>query len=394
MGQGSKSIQNEINQQVGINGRIDRDASGNLVNTKEYQSYIAAYNAMIDKQEEFRKAGILAGESEQKQLSSMAEKTAYARKQFEKLSDASAKFAAKIKQEDIKKLSQNFDMDNQDTVEAAMKQFVLNDPDLTNAQKKMIEDTWEFKNVQDGATYSMKKGTDQIVKMGVEMDRGTRQIGKYAIETTKYANNFDKFMSSLKNKWQELLRYLATFGSFYQVINMLKQGIQYVREIDSALVELRKVTDETEESYDRFLQTASKTGAKIGSTISDYTRATATFAKLGYSIDMASEMGEAAIIYQNVGDGIESADAAAESIISTIKGFGLQASDAMSIVDKFNQVGNEFSITSKGIGDALQRSASALAEGNNTLDESIGLITAANSVVQDPETVGKAMCRR
>ena len=120
-------------------------------------------------------------------------------------------------------------------------------------------------------------------------------------------------------------------------------------------------------------------------------RATATFAKLGYSIDMASEMAEAAIIYQNVGDGIESADAAAESIISTMKGFGLQASDAMSIVDKFNQVGNEFSITSKGIGDALQRSASALAEGNNTLDESIGLITAANSVVQDPETVGTAL---
>ena len=52
---------------------------------------------------------------------------------------------------------------------------------------------------------------------------------------------------------------------------------------------------------------------------------------------------------------------------------------------------NNFAITSAGIGEALKRSASALYEGGNTIDESIGLITAANSVVQDPEQVGKLL---
>ena len=42
---------------------------------------------------------------------------------------------------------------------------------------------------------------------------------------------------------------------------------------------------------------------------------------------------------------------------------------------------NRFAITSQGIGEALRLSASALSEGGNTLDESIGLITAANEVV-------------
>lgn len=37
------------------------------------------------------------------------------------------------------------------------------------------------------------------------------------------------------------------------------------------------------------------------------------------------------------------------------------------------------------------RSASAMSEAGNTIDESIGLITAANSVVQNPESVGTAM---
>lgn len=53
--------------------------------------------------------------------------------------------------------------------------------------------------------------------------------------------------------------------------------------------------------------------------------------------------------------------------------------------------GNRFAITSQGVGVALQKSASALAYANNTIDESIGLIVAANATVQDPEIVGTAI---
>ena len=52
---------------------------------------------------------------------------------------------------------------------------------------------------------------------------------------------------------------------------------------------------------------------------------------------------------------------------------------------------NNFSITSKGLGDALVRSASALSAAGNTIDESIALVTAANRVAQDPIKVGTAM---
>ena len=60
------------------------------------------------------------------------------------------------------------------------------------------------------------------------------------------------------------------------------------------------------------------------------------------------------------------------------------------IVNESNSL-NNFAITSAGIGEALQRSASALHAGGNTIDESIALVTAANSVVQNPEQVGTAL---
>lgn len=52
---------------------------------------------------------------------------------------------------------------------------------------------------------------------------------------------------------------------------------------------------------------------------------------------------------------------------------------------------NNFAISSTGIGEALKRSASALYEGGNSINESIALVTAANSVIQNPENVGTAL---
>lgn len=176
-----------------------------------------------------------------------------------------------------------------------------------------------------------------------------------------------------------------------KVYQALKQMVTAVIEVDTAMTELRKVTNETEEVYSKFLDTAVTRAKQMGATVADTVSASADFARLGYTLDEAASLADAAIVYKNVGDGISDINEASESIISTMKAFGVAAEDAMFIVDKFNEVGNNFAISSKGVGDALLRSASALAAGNNTLDESIALITAANSSVQDADVVGTTL---
>ena len=52
---------------------------------------------------------------------------------------------------------------------------------------------------------------------------------------------------------------------------------------------------------------------------------------------------------------------------------------------------NRFAIDSKGVGDALMRSASAMAMAGNTMHEAVGLAAAGNTVVQNPEKVGTAL---
>lgn len=48
---------------------------------------------------------------------------------------------------------------------------------------------------------------------------------------------------------------------------------------------------------------------------------------------------------------------------------------------KVTKCGNNYAISSAGLGEAMQRSAAALSLAGNTLDESLALVTAANEVV-------------
>lgn len=293
--------------------------------------------------------------------------------------------------DDIKTNKINFidagQMATEDSIFSNMQSFIkIDDMKSWEGQAKVIRNASQE---IVGLSRNYRTADDVLKTVTITYDRLTGTLKQSTGVVRTVQSKWEEFAGRLSNKFKELAAYALSFMSFYDAIRVVRQGITYVQEIDDALVELKKVTNETEEAYAKFLQTASKTAGQIGSTVSEFTNATADFARLGYSLEDSAQLAEAASIYKNVGDGIDSIDQASESIISTMKAFNIEAENAMGIVDRFNEVGNNFAISSTGIGEALQRSASALYEAGNTLDESIGLITAANSVVQNPEQVGK-----
>ena len=218
-----------------------------------------------------------------------------------------------------------------------------------------------------------------------------QQVRQFTIDTRVAGKASKSFGTQIEELAAKFTAAISAITIFTLLRRYISEMIDNVRMVDSSLTELRKVTDGTEVVYDRFLDNASEKAKELNSTLTDVIDSTANFARLGHDIPLASSLAEAAIIYNNVGDEVKSIDDASQSIISTMQAFSIETSNAMSVVDKFNAVGNSFAISSGGIGEALQRSASSLAAANNTLSESIALIATANTVVQNPEVVGTAL---
>lgn len=249
-------------------------------------------------------------------------------------------------------------------------------------QLRMLDDLdGKFKESKINASAAQRQ-FDEIAA-SVKKDSSTiRSAGEATL-------SFGDRVSNLANKFTS---WLSVSVIVMRVMQSLRAMVNVVIEVDTAMTELKKVTDETDAVYADFLEKTGARAREYGATVTDIVSATADFARLGYGIEDASTLADTAIVYKNVGDGIANINEASESIISTMQAFRIEASNAMSIVDKFNAVGNNFAISSKGVGDALMRSASSMQAAGNTIDETIALAAAANTVVQDPDKVGKLSC--
>ena len=271
--------------------------------------------------------------------------------------------------------------------------------------EKMARIAKEISNEMPGSTIAIGQFNEKTKQLPYVIETADGEVKTFIMTMEKLGGVVTselKTIDKAKTGWEEfgdsfgglgksILKYGASLVGVHDFVRYLRQGFNEVLEIDTAMTELKKVTEETDVAYSNFLESAYKSAQKIGSTMKDFTQATADFARLGYGLEDASMLAEAANVYMNVGDGIEDVGTASESIISTMKAFNVEAKDAIGIVDRFNEVGNNFAIDSVGIGDALQRSAAALAEAGNSIDESIALVTGANTVVQNPEQVGELL---
>lgn len=152
------------------------------------------------------------------------------------------------------------------------------------------------------------------------------------------------FFDTLKNSgFHQLAAQMAGMFGFYDVINVIKQAASTVTELNTQITELAKVSEQSSKQIYADFDSYADIAKEVRGTISDTIAATADWSKNGYSIPDAKPLAEISQLYKNVGDGID-IDAANESLISTLKGFQLEADQAEHIVDVFNEV-------SKNIGE-------------------------------------------
>ena len=306
------------------------------------REYVAEYNNLIKTQQQYIKDGSINSTKVQDNLKvqtagvkrlGIEAMAAYKKtKQLQEWSDSSEASTYTNAMGQTYQLGGSKDWGNQPIDRTAMLQYAKEVLGADLASVKLNTTTGKLTGV-------LRKNNYVVGRMAMEYDDATGKMHLYQEKEEESLSGMPAFMHGLKAKSKAIAQYIVSMTSIYRVLGEIRKGIQYIREIDKALTELKKVTDKTDETYQKFLKTASKTADELGSTISQVTEATATFAKLGYTMEMATEMAEAAIVYKNVGDGIASTEDAADSIISTLKGFKLEASETMRIVDRFNEVG-------------------------------------------------------
>lgn len=212
----------------------------------------------------------------------------------------------------------------------------------------------------------------QIVNAEIEAGRGGKSM-------------FD----AIKEKaWYGVASAIGTYFGFNDLIRYGKEGVSIVRQLDTALTEMRKVSNKSVQSLKKYQDTTFDTADAVGTTAKQIQNSTADWMRLGESMDTAAKSAKDANILLNVSE-FEGIDEATESLVSMSQAY--KDLDKMDIIDVLNNIGNNYSISTDGLATALKDSASALVTANNDLNEAVSLTTAGNAITQDPSKVGAGL---
>ena len=221
----------------------------------------------------------------------------------------------------------------------------------------------------------------ELKKKYAELRAESKKLG---LESKNLLDMFEKLFG-------QHLSTMITMAALHQMQNGLHVVYQNVVEIDTAMTELRKVSEYTGKSLEEYMGRAAEQAQKLGVSISDYVNSTADWKRLGYSDEDAENLATYSTLLRNVGDGIDDVNTSSSYLISTLQGFGLLADQAEDVVNKIDAVANTQPVTANDLGEILTRSSAAMSAANNTLEETIALGTAANAVIQDADTVGTTL---
>lgn len=376
---GDKEVNKATDKKIQISGVAKSDKFvGSVEVSNALVKLNAAYDALIAKQKEFK--GINPTEEQKEEFANLTNQYNQAYEALNKLIIASRNLEKqKIWGKSVSELS----VKPTEDLKASLTEAI-------NASVKGKVKIGEFDAVLKQLNYSVRDGNGSWINFKAQLDStGTKIVGLNS-KLKRTDGLFKTLFSGSLDKFKQALTRFTGFDLFYKGVNEIRKGVQSVTEIDSALTELKKVTDETDETYARFLKTMSKTGAEVGATVSNLTNMAANWARLGYSIEEAGELAKSTAVLLNVSE-FTSADDASEALISTMQAYGYAAEDSMHVVDVLNEVGNNFAVSSDGLATALQTSASALMSAGNDLNQSVALVAAANKVLQDPSQVGAAL---
>ena len=169
------------------------------------------------------------------------------------------------------------------------------------------------------------------------------------------------------------------------MVNSLKDAVSTIKEVDSELANIEKVSGMSESELRKLEESAYDVASAYGVAVQDYLSAVATFSKAGYD-DLAPMLGELAVKTQLVGD--VNAEMASKMLLAVDAAYEMKGSQEQltNVLDKMNYVENNYSTSIEKLTEGMPIVASTASQANMSIEELIATLGTITAVTQESGT--------
>lgn len=282
-----------------------------------------------------------------------------------------------------------------DVATKALKQStkgMLTESDRTitvNKMRKWLEDnsraTKEYGEEINDLIDQMKKANTILDKQNImeKFNKATSEAGARGLTGRDW-------FGSLKETFSHISQ---IFGS-YSIVDMIQDGgrqmIQYSRDVDTAMTNLRMATGVTKDEAKDLMGTYSQMGDELSALSTEVSAATTEWMKQGQSIEESNELAKSSIVLSKIGE-ISSEDST-QYLTAALKGYQMSTDMAMDVVDKISTVDMASATSVNGLAEGMSKVASAARLVNVDFDTLLGYLAAIGETTQqDMSSVGNAL---
>jgi len=191
---------------------------------------------------------------------------------------------------------------------------------------------------------------------------------------TRSLDDFDKRVQSSAEPLGNLADSILKVDAAVVAIGatMLAFSVGEAIRFESAQLDLQKVLGESEGSVDLYKDTIKDLSLEYGVLATDTTASVAEFKQANFTIEESLQLVEGALIAVQISE-LDAAESS-ELLKTTLKGFGIEAKDVVSVLDTWNQASNNFNTNTREIATGLSELAPIADQVGLSLDETAALL--------------------
>lgn len=260
---------------------------------------------------------------------------------------------------------------------------------ITSREKEALYDALQI----------MKQQLNVLIEEGNQLRTNSRLRGSdiKAIEEN-YRKNKDLMMARVANKdhgarnvW-EMMGYdikrsfsrVFDYGIALRAMNQLqmkmREVVQITIQLDKAMTNLRIATGKSADSSKDLLMQYTKMAQQLGVTTEAVANSSIEWLRQGFTVQETNDLIQASTYLSKLG--MIDASEATGYLTSAIKGFKLEATEAMDVVDKLTALDLDYAVSAGGIAEALSRTSVSAQLAGMSLDEIASAITVVGEVTQ------------
>lgn len=247
----------------------------------------------------------------------------------------------------------------------------------TKALKKYGEELKEIATLQAKAT--TKGELDSLTGRRNELVSSAKREG---LVGKNWTDSFKKSLGSLS-------QIFGSFSLLNRADDIAHEMIGTIHEVDDALTDLQMATNVSDKEAQSLMETYSQMGKELKATGVDVAKSNTEWLKQGKSLKEAETLTTDSIILSKVGD--LSSEESTKYLTSAMKGFKVEAKDALNIVDQLSAVDMASATDVGGLAEAMSKTAVTAQDAGIEMQRLIGYIATVGETTQaDMGSVGNA----